>query len=167
MGNQTKNRQSNKVYRDSGEIVMTNYSPNLISTIKNAIRLDKVVSFEYSSREKGITKRDIEPMDIIYRHGTKHLVGWCRLRNDWRTFRLDRIVWIAVQLENSFEPREDYKKEDFEDNSKPKHKEEKEVSEDSLPYSTGFGKTMSQNKLNFDKNEEVKKYSEDEEDLAM
>jgi predicted DNA-binding transcriptional regulator YafY len=83
------------------------YSPNLLSSINNAIENNKVVSIEYDSREKGTTVRDAEPMSIIYKHGKRHLVGWCRLREDYRSFRLDRITTIKV---NSafFEPRADF-----------------------------------------------------------
>ena len=83
------------------------YSPNLLSAINNVIENQRMVSIEYDSREKGITQRVAEPMTIIYRHGKRHLVGYCHLRNDYRSFRLDRINTIRVNME-TFQPRQDF-----------------------------------------------------------
>lgn len=83
------------------------YSPNLLSSINNAIENTRLVTIEYDSREKGVSLRDAEPMSIIYKHGKRHLVGWCRLREDYRSFRLDRITTIKVKS-STFAPRPDF-----------------------------------------------------------
>lgn len=151
------------------------FSSNLINTIHNAIKTDKVVTIEYHSREKGLTKREIEPMDIVTRDGKTNLVGWCRLRNDWRTFRMDRINFIAIQINNGFEPREGYNRADFADaNSESYSMPQKQQATTAngrpnkeLSFENSFGKTMTDNKLNLSNSENIVTYSEDEEDLAM
>jgi len=38
------------------------------------------------------TSRDIEPIGLFFYSRHWHLIAWCRLREDYRDFRLDRIV---------------------------------------------------------------------------
>ncbi len=192
------NRNENSTRpREGQQSKQMHYSPNLMGTINNAIIEKKILNIEYDSREKGITHRDIEPMAIVYNKGKRNLVGWCNLRNDWRSFRLDRLNCIKLNLSASFNPRPDFKIEDFEDNEAPQEHDMLEDREDrdygrdhqrenrdhrgggnrgsaSNNYSRDerithntYGKTMSENKLNFSGSDSVKKYSEDEGDLSL
>lgn len=90
------------------------YSPNLMSTVNNAIDNSVLCELEYDSREKGITKRIIEPMAIVYKDRKRNLVAWCRLREDYRSFRLDRIGMIKL-LSDTFLRRQDFNIDDFQD----------------------------------------------------
>lgn len=90
------------------------YSPNLLSTVGNAIDSCKVATIEYESFEKGVSKREVEPLAIVYSKGKRHLVAWCRLRNDFRSFRLDRLNSIRLHAEN-FTPKDNFRVEDFQD----------------------------------------------------
>lgn len=90
------------------------YSPNLLSTISNAIDNSKISVIEYDSREKGITVREIEPMALVYKDRKRHLVAWCHLRNDYRSFRLDRLNLIKLKQEE-FSRRQDFNVNDFQD----------------------------------------------------
>lgn len=161
-----RNDRKNQNNKSKATISLESYSSNLESTINNAIRKDKVLLVEYFSREKGMTLRELEPMDIVIRSNKKNLVGWCRLRNDWRTFRIDRINMVAIKLDESFEPREDYRRENFEDEN-VKQTTQKTPINSELPYKSGFAKTITDNKLNFSKDDDIVTYSEEEDDLAM
>jgi len=90
------------------------YSPNLLSTVNNAIDNSLIAIIEYDSKERGVTLREIEPMAVVYRDRKRNLVGWCRLRNDYRSFRLDRLNMIKVKNE-SFARREDFNVADYQD----------------------------------------------------
>lgn len=90
------------------------YSPNLLSTINNAIDNCKYAIIEYDSREKGVSTREIEPMAIVYKDRKRNLVAWCSLRNDYRSFRLDRLNLIKLKQEE-FTRRQDFRVEDFQD----------------------------------------------------
>jgi predicted DNA-binding transcriptional regulator YafY len=104
------------------------YSPNLLSCITNAIDNCKLATIEYDSREKGITVRDIEPMALVYKDRKRHIAGWCRLRNEYRSFRLDRLNTIKV-LNEEFARRQDFDLNDFQDNN-PVPVDEEEEAED-------------------------------------
>lgn len=92
------------------------YSPNLLSTINNAIDNCKLSYIEYDSREKGISTRTIEPMAIVYKDRKRHLVAFCHLRNEYRSFRLDRLNLIRLEKEE-FQRRPDFKIEDHQDSN--------------------------------------------------
>jgi len=92
------------------------YSPNLLSTINNAIDNCKVSFLEYDSREKGVSKREVEPMAIVYKDRKRHLVAFCRLRNEYRSFRLDRLNLIRLEKEE-FVRRQDFKVDEFQDSN--------------------------------------------------
>lgn len=103
------------------------YSPNLLSILDHAVEVSKVVSIEYESFEKGITKRDVEPMAVVFKDRKRHLVAWCRLRNSYRSFRLDRLNCVKLTTEG-FTPRKDFNIEEFKDRSRgPYEKEFEEV----------------------------------------
>ncbi len=90
------------------------YSPNLLSTVNNAIDNARVVVIEYDSNQKGVSVREIEPVAIVYKDRKRNLVGWCRLRNDYRSFRLDRLNSIKLKQEE-FARRNDFNIADFQD----------------------------------------------------
>lgn len=92
------------------------YSPNLLSTVNNSIENCKVATIEYDSHEKGVTLREVEPMAIVYKERKRNLVAWCRLRNDYRAFRLDRLNCIKLKQEE-FARRQDFQIENFQDDS--------------------------------------------------
>lgn len=155
-----------------GTIAKESYSQNLISTILNAAQERKLITIKYYSNEKGITERMIEPMGVVVRMGKKNLVGWCRLRNDWRTFRLDRVNFLAMHLNEDFVPREDYDRANFEDENARftpnsyQNDQARRPTNKEFAFNTDSIKTMSENKLDFS-NDNVKEYSEDEDDLAL
>lgn len=101
------------------------YSPNLLACINNAIENTKFVTLEYQSRENEVSKREIEPMALIYKNGKRNLVAYCQLRNDYRTFRLDRINLLKVNL-TEFTPREGFDASVFEVDEEYKNSSEKQ-----------------------------------------
>ena len=60
-------------------------------TVQRAISEQLVVTIDYLDRDSVSTHREVEPVGVISLDADWYLVGWCRLRNDARTFRLDRI----------------------------------------------------------------------------
>jgi predicted DNA-binding transcriptional regulator YafY len=68
-----------------------------IQTILNGIAQKNVLSVEYfAHHSQENTKRDIEPVGIFYQDNYWHLIAYCRLRNDYRDFRIDRIGSLKV-----------------------------------------------------------------------
>jgi predicted DNA-binding transcriptional regulator YafY len=68
-----------------------------IQTLLNNIAQKKVLTIDYfANHSQEHTKRDIEPIGIFYKDSYWHLIAFCRLRNDYRDFRLDRINHVSV-----------------------------------------------------------------------
>jgi len=61
------------------------------------------VSFAYTARNDARTGRDVEPVGLVHT-GSWYLVAFDRNRDDWRTFRVDRIA-TPVSLGEHFRPR--------------------------------------------------------------
>lgn len=65
---------------------------NPIQTILKSISGKNILSIKYfahHSQQK--TERLIEPVGVFYLDGYWHLIAYCRLRKDYRDFRIDRI----------------------------------------------------------------------------
>jgi predicted DNA-binding transcriptional regulator YafY len=63
----------------------------LIAKIQAAILGTKIIKLKYYSLKDEITKRDIEPMGLIYYNENWRIIAFCKLRNALREFRLNRI----------------------------------------------------------------------------
>lgn len=69
--------------------------PEKISIIRNALNEKKELFFHYYSAN-GISERYIEPYFVIFRWSSWYVFGFCKLRNDFRLFKLTRIVDIML-----------------------------------------------------------------------
>jgi len=87
-------------------------SNNLLQ-IQSAITQYRVLTMEYLSSEKVQTKRSIEPFAIYSIHGDFLLIAFCRLRNNFRHFRIDFIQNLVTDRE-TFNPHDMTIKEYFE-----------------------------------------------------
>lgn len=75
-----------------------------VSRLKDAASAHKVVGITYRSVGKEeTTSRDIEPWAVFATLGRWYVMGYCRLAEDERTFRVDRIRDLTVR-EESFAP---------------------------------------------------------------
>jgi proteasome accessory factor B len=64
----------------------------IYATIEAATRHRKRVTLTYQAAATGIkSKRELDPYALVYREGAWLAVGWCHLRREIRTFRVDRI----------------------------------------------------------------------------
>ena len=75
-----------------------------IETIQNAIADRKMVRFQYFA-PSGESERMVEPYYLVFRWSSWYLWGWCRDREDFRLFKLNRMVEVC-EAEESFECRE-------------------------------------------------------------
>jgi biotin operon repressor len=60
-------------------------------TIAHAVRIRRVVRIAYVDQAGERTRRDVEAHGLVTAPYGEYLVGWCRLREGPRLFRLDRI----------------------------------------------------------------------------
>ncbi len=60
--------------------------------IQNAIAEKKAIEIKYFSQyREANTKRVVEPIGLYYYSNAWHLIAYCRMREDYRDFRIDRI----------------------------------------------------------------------------
>jgi proteasome accessory factor B len=65
---------------------------DIYATLEAATRLRKRVSMKYQAATNGmVSSREIDPYAMVYREGAWLVVGWCHLRKEIRSFRVDRI----------------------------------------------------------------------------
>ncbi|MDG5767753.1 YafY family protein [Balneolales bacterium ANBcel1] len=65
--------------------------------LQNAVIKQVIVELVYHSPYgKGKTTRRIEPLGLLVMGDYWYLAGWCQIRNDYRTFRLDRMESCAL-----------------------------------------------------------------------
>ena len=73
--------------------------------LEEAIRRQRVICFDYTDGNANPTQRMVEPMTLVFQWTAWYLYGWCRLRSDYRLFRLSRMEAVEMQPE-SFTRRE-------------------------------------------------------------
>lgn len=76
---------------------------NNLSQLQFALTNFFVVKIEYVNEEKRTTARLIEPFALLSTQENWLLIAWCRLRKEFRYFRLDRIKKLET-LSEKFEP---------------------------------------------------------------
>lgn len=59
--------------------------------LRGAIRAARKIALRYTDPSGAATERTGWPLVIGYLDSTRALIAWCELREDFRTFRLDRI----------------------------------------------------------------------------
>lgn len=77
----------------------------LYEDIKRAILTSKVISFDYYGQNREMSRRTVEPVQLLFKEYTWYLSAYCRERKAPRLFKLTRIKKMEV-LEEKFEPRE-------------------------------------------------------------
>jgi predicted DNA-binding transcriptional regulator YafY len=63
-----------------------------LSTIAGACRDRLQLRFGYGTHDGTKSRRLVEPHRMVHLHGRWYLVAWDQTREDWRTFRVDRIT---------------------------------------------------------------------------
>ncbi len=82
----------------------SNFPDHFLSDIQTALAQNRVLNFDYySNYNDSFTNRDVEPLSLCYYSRHWHLIGFCRLRNDLRDFRSDRIMKLR-STETNFDP---------------------------------------------------------------
>lgn len=84
------------------------YTPyhDLMASLRDCMAAGKRVVFNYRSFSRVETARTVDPYALSYRWGNWYLIGYCHLRKDLRTFRIDRIEHLEVLPETFELPRD-------------------------------------------------------------
>ena len=73
-----------------------------LMTLQSAITSFKLIEIDYYSLQNELTNRIIEPFAVYSTQGNWLLIAFCRLRNEFRAFRIDHIKRFDVK-EETFE----------------------------------------------------------------
>lgn len=77
------------------------YEQLRLNEIKDALVNKKVLKIKYEAKfVDDLVCREVEPIGLCNYSSRWHLFAWCRLREDYRDFRLDRILDFEVTSEN-------------------------------------------------------------------
>jgi predicted DNA-binding transcriptional regulator YafY len=79
--------------------------PRTARTVEEAVRRGVVLSIRFRGASGATTAREVEPVLLALTGGHWYLAAWCRLREDFRWFRTDRIT--AAHLTTQPSPRHD------------------------------------------------------------
>lgn len=72
---------------------------NRFEDVRNAILSRRVVEVEYVDSQNRRTTRQMEPLRLEFKQSAWYLWGWCRLRKEYRSFRMSRIKRVTVTQE--------------------------------------------------------------------
>ncbi len=75
-----------------------------IELIRTSIDQSRELEFAYYS-PKGESERCVEPYYLIFRWSSWYLWGWCKAREDYRLFKLNRMDHVQIS-ENAFSKRQ-------------------------------------------------------------
>jgi predicted DNA-binding transcriptional regulator YafY len=75
-----------------------------VLTLARAISRTRQIEMRYRSHDCRETSRELDPFGIVHHAGRWYVVGHDHLRNDLRTFRLDRILEVAERSEPAASP---------------------------------------------------------------
>lgn len=101
-------RTTDKEHLDSLEntiAVIRTCTPNIeladkyLGALQKAIVQKFVIFIRYSSITDAITERQVEPIGLTHYGQNWHLIGWCRMRKDYRDFKVSRIQHLQVKEE--------------------------------------------------------------------
>lgn len=78
-----------------------------LSPLLDALEQQRSVIIHYAARQQAPAKRQVDPYGLLFRLGRWYMSGYCHLRRELRTFRLDRLQHIEL-LEQHFSRPDDF-----------------------------------------------------------
>ncbi|WP_227269081.1 helix-turn-helix transcriptional regulator [Roseobacter weihaiensis] len=75
-----------------------------VAALRRATWDEVTVAFDYTDAKQAETRRRVYPLGLVYLDNSNVLMAWCHLRQDYRTFRLDRMRNLQL-TDESFRPR--------------------------------------------------------------
>jgi predicted DNA-binding transcriptional regulator YafY len=76
----------------------------LLLTLTHAAREEQRIEFTYHRPDKDPTHREADPYGLLFQHGRWYMSGYCHLRKEMRSFRLDRIFGAQILSQNFKRP---------------------------------------------------------------
>ena len=83
-----------------------------LDVCRHAIAQRRYLRLDYQRADTECSVREVKPLGLYFWGNVWTLTAWCKLRHDFRTFRLDRIRWLET-LEHTFEEMAGQRLSDF------------------------------------------------------
>lgn len=80
---------------------------DFVTQLSVAVRQEQQVHMRYAAWNGDESERDFDPYGIVFNEGYWYTSGYCHLRQDLRTFRIDRITALTIN-EATFERPPDF-----------------------------------------------------------
>ncbi len=93
-GHNTDDEQ--RVFIDFGVVTEDGVISNYVRMLEGAIERTRVAAFEYTDSTGRTNSRTVEPLALNYRWYAWYLLGYCRYKNDYRFFKLNRISQLRI-----------------------------------------------------------------------
>ncbi len=77
--------------------VYSSKQKQLVKNIRNAITQSQLITIIYRNYANETSKRQIEPMSLIFKGYTWYLFGYCHLKTEFRVFRISRIIDLQIE----------------------------------------------------------------------
>jgi len=77
--------------------------PSEFTDLRAALRDQKKVQFAYRNGDGDSTERTVRPLALLFYGAVWLMLAWCELRQDFRSFRLDRMSRIGI-TDTRFKP---------------------------------------------------------------
>jgi len=65
-----------------------------LSDLQNAISAKCIIKMDYKNNKAEVSKREVEPIGLIFYAFNWHLIAWCHLRKEYRDFKLNHIIQV-------------------------------------------------------------------------
>lgn len=76
----------------------------IISVLSTAAQQGRRACLTYQAFKGDVSEREVDPYGLVYRVGYWYMVGYCHLRQDLRSFRLDRVLDAEMRMETFTRP---------------------------------------------------------------
>lgn len=99
---------SDKYHKNSDALVVypkfsfkPDFDDPIFKLLIDAINMQYSVNIEYDSMTSGFSERMVDPYSIVFRGNSWYLIAYCRLKEEIRTFRFNRIH-KSMPVDNHF-----------------------------------------------------------------
>ncbi|MED3552662.1 YafY family protein [Cytobacillus praedii] len=80
--------------------------PASLIDLRKAIQEKRVIRFDYVSKKNELTSRELEPVHLHYKFRSWYVYGYCRERQNYREFRVSRMLSIILTQEQFLQTHE-------------------------------------------------------------
>jgi len=66
-----------------------------LSKIQTAISTRQILDISYTNNNNETSRRKVEAIGLVFYAFSWHLIAWCHYRNDYRDFKISRILTVS------------------------------------------------------------------------